>query len=56
MLPKMQLEPLIVGYEIGERGDVLTMFGWIDIAVTGSIDGLLVTVKPATMFFTISSN
>jgi hypothetical protein len=54
-LQKMELAPLIVGYELTDRG-VLAIFAWIDIAIVDATNGVRLALLPSTLLFTVSLN
>lgn len=54
-IPKMQLSPLIVGYELVE-GRLQVIFAWIDVAAVDSTNGVRLAMVPSTLIYTISAN
>jgi hypothetical protein len=54
-IEKVQFSPLIVGYELFERG-VLSIFAWIDVATVDSTNGVRISLHPTVLIYRMSNN
>jgi hypothetical protein len=52
---KVQFSPLIVGYELFDRG-ILSIFAWIDVAAVDSTNGIRISMHPTVLIFRMSNN